>query len=151
MNAVQFLKQEHEKAKAEFEKVLKASPTTRGDLWKQLVPELEVHEQIEDACLYEPIARDAAARDSLVAAWRDEHQAEVEKAEDLIEEIEELEPESKEWLAKVTELHTSLRAHIQEEEGTIFPRLPGVWDLARLERAGRELEEMKASKVSARR
>src|SRR4029453_14098281 len=115
MNAVQFLKQEHEKAKAEFEKVLKASPTTRGDLWKQLVPELEVHEQIEDACLYEPIARDAAGRDTLIAAWRDEHQAKGEKAADLIEEIEDLEPESKEWLAMVTELHASLQAHIQEE------------------------------------
>jgi uncharacterized protein len=151
MNAVLFLKQEHEKAKAEFEKVLKASPTTRGGLWEHLVPELQIHEEIEDVCLYEPISRNATNRDSLIAAWRDEHQAEVEKVEDLMEEIEDLEPESPEWLEKVTEVHTSLRAHIQEEEGTIFPRLPGVWDAARLERAGRELEEMKASKVSARR
>ncbi|HTK89634.1 MAG TPA: hemerythrin domain-containing protein [Verrucomicrobiae bacterium] len=150
MNAVQFLKQEHEKAKAEFEKVLKASPTTRGGLWEHLVPELEVHEQIEEACLYEPIARDASGRDAMIAGWRDKHQSEVEKVKDLIEEIEDLEPESQEWLTKVNEVHTSLRTHIQEEEGTIFPRLPGVWDAARLERAGRELEEMKASKVSTR-
>jgi hypothetical protein len=143
MNAVQFLKQEHEKAKAEFEKVLKASPTTRGGLWEHLVPELEVHEQIEEACLYEPIARDASGRDAMIAGWRDKHQSEVEKVKDL-------EPESQEWLTKVNEVHTSLRTHIQEEEGTIFPRLPGVWDAARLERAGRELEEMKASKVSTR-
>ena len=33
MDAIQFLKQEHEKAKAAFGKVLKAAPETRGQLW----------------------------------------------------------------------------------------------------------------------
>ena len=47
MDAIQFLKQEHEKAKAAFAKVLKAAPKTRGQLWTKLQPELEAHEQIE--------------------------------------------------------------------------------------------------------
>src|SRR4029077_3726309 len=50
MDAIQFLKQEHKKAKAGIKKVLKASPEDRGDLWTDLEPELEAHEQIEDAC-----------------------------------------------------------------------------------------------------
>ena len=58
MDAIQFLKQEHEKAKAAFAKVLKAPPKTRGLLWAKLQPELEAHEQIEDTCLYEPLSRE---------------------------------------------------------------------------------------------
>jgi hypothetical protein len=51
MNAIQYLKQEHQKAKAGFENVVKAAPASRGQLWTKLQPELEAHEQIEDACL----------------------------------------------------------------------------------------------------
>ena len=151
MNAVQFLKQEHEKAKAEFAKVLSAPATQRGEMWEKLEPELQIHEQIEDACVYEPLSRDADSRDKVLAEWREAHQEEVDTVEDLLEEIEDLEPDSDEWLDKVTEVHTNLKNHIQEEEGQIFPRLGKVWDEARLQRAGQELEEMKAAKTGAAR
>jgi hypothetical protein len=60
MDAIQFLKQEHQKAKAAFENVLKAGPASRGQLWTKLQPELETHEQIEDACLYAPLSREGS-------------------------------------------------------------------------------------------
>jgi hypothetical protein len=63
MDAIQFLKQEHKKAKATLKKVLKASPESRGALWTELEPELKAHEQIEDACLYGPLAREAGRTD----------------------------------------------------------------------------------------
>lgn len=44
MDAIEFLKQQHRKAKAAFEQVLKASPGSRGQLWTKLQPDLEVHE-----------------------------------------------------------------------------------------------------------
>lgn len=149
MNAIQFLKQEHEKAKAEFAKVLAASPEERGHLWEELTPELELHEQIEDACLYEPLARDAEGADPVLAKWREDHEQEVEKVEDLIGEIDELDAEEEEWLAKVKEVHASLQTHIREEEGSIFPRISKVWDQARLDKAGQELEEMKSQADAA--
>jgi hemerythrin-like domain-containing protein len=151
MNAVQFLKQEHEKAKAEFAKVLSAPATKRGELWAKLEPELKIHEQIEDTCVYKPLSQDADGRDKVLAEWREAHQEEVDTVEDLLEEIEDLEPGSQEWLDKVTEVLTNLRSHIQEEEGQIFPRLSKVWDEARLKQAGQELEGMKASKTGAAR
>src|SRR5436189_188405 len=88
MDAIQFLKQEHQTAKAEFEKVLQASPKARGGLWQKLSPELEAHEQIEDACLYEPLSREAGGKDPKLAGWRQRHQDEVDEVEDLISEIE---------------------------------------------------------------
>jgi hemerythrin-like domain-containing protein len=149
MDAIQFLKQEHQTAKAAFEKVLQASPEARGDLWQKLSPELEAHEQIEDACLYEPLAREAGGKEPKLAEWREKHQAEVEEVEDLISDIDDLTPEDEEWLTKVKEVHTSLKTHIEEEEGEIFPMVSEVWDNARLKQAGTKMEEMKSKKAGA--
>lgn len=149
MDAIKFLKKEHQTAKAEFEKVLKAPPGKRGQLWEKLAPELEAHEQMEDACMYEPLSQDAEGQDPVLAEWRQEHQAEVDKVAELMNEIDGLAPEDAKWLKKVTEVHTSLKTHIEEEEGNIFPRISKVWDEARLEQAGTEMKEMKAEATGA--
>ena len=86
MNAIQFLEREHEHAKAEFAKVLEASPVQRGALWAALIPQLATHEDIEDACVYKPLARDAAAADPTLATWREHHQQEVSRVERLMGE-----------------------------------------------------------------
>ena len=148
MNAIQFLKQEHQKAKAAFENVLKAAPASRGQLWTKLQPELEAHEQMEDACLYEPLSRDASKADSKLAEWRKKHQHEVDQVEGLVKELAKLEPEDASWLTKLKAVHTSLESHIREEEQDIFPRISKAWDETKLERAGTELQEMKAKKVA---
>ena len=147
MDAIQFLKQEHEKAKAAFEKVLKAAPESRGQLWTKLQPELEAHEQIEDACLYEPLSRDAGKTDSKLADWRKKHQNEVDKVEGLIKDMGELDPEDASWLTKLKAVHASLESHIREEEQDIFPRISKVWDETKLKQAGTEMKEMKAKKL----
>jgi uncharacterized integral membrane protein len=144
VNALQFLKQEHQKAKAAFDKVLQASPQQRGGLWQELAPELKLHEEIEDSCLYQPLAQDAASKDKALAEWRQHHQAEVEKVGGLLEAIHRLRPEDSPWLGKVKEVHAALEHHIQEEEGTIFPKISKVWDENRLERAGTQMAEMKS-------
>ena len=149
MNAIQFLKQEHETAKAAFEKVLRASPETRGELWQKLSPELAAHEQMEDACLYGPLSREAGGKDPKLAGWRKKHQAEVDEVEGLMDEIEDLLPQDEKWLTKVKQVHASLKTHIQEEEGEIFPRISKVWDEARLEQAGTQMKEMKSKQVDA--
>ena len=144
VNAIQFLKQEHQKAKAAFGKVLQASPQQRGGLWQGLAPELKLHEEIEDTCLYEPLARDAASKDKELAEWRQRHQAEVAKVGGLLETIHGLRADEAAWLGKVKEVHGALEHHIEEEESTIFPRIGKVWDEGRLERAGAQMAEMKS-------
>jgi hemerythrin-like domain-containing protein len=147
MDAIQFLKQEHQKAKAAFEKVLKAAPESRGQLWTKLQPELEAHEQIEDAGLYEPLARDAGKTDSKLADWRKKHQTEVAKVDGLIKDMGKLDPENASWLTKLKLVHASLESHIREEEQDIFPRISKVWDETKLKQAGTEMKEMKAKKL----
>ena len=143
MDAIQFLEQEHEKAKAAFEKVLKAAPESRGQLWAKLQPELVAHEHMEDACLYEPLSRDAGKTDSKLADWRKKHQQEVDKVEGLIKEVGKLDPEDASWLTKLKVVHASLESHIREEEQDIFPRISKVWNETKLKEAGTEMKEMK--------
>jgi hemerythrin-like domain-containing protein len=147
MDAIQFLKQEHQKAKAAFAKVLKAAPESRGELWATLKPELAVHEQIEDACLYEPLSRDAGKTDPKLADWRKKHQTEVDNVDDLIKDIATLDPEDASWLTKLKAVHASLESHIREEEQDIFPRISKVWDDKKLKQAGTDMKEMKAKKL----
>jgi uncharacterized integral membrane protein len=143
-NAIEFLKQEHQRAKAAFDKVLRASPQQRGGLWQELAPELKLHEEIEDACLYEPLSRDAALSDRELAGWRKRHQEEALEVGNLLEVIRYLRPEEAAWLGKVKEVHMSLERHIREEEGTIFPRISKACDENRLERAGAQMADMKS-------
>jgi len=148
MNAIQFLKQEHKKAKAGLKKVLKATPETRGERWAELQPELEAHEQIEDACLYEPLARAAGKADAKLAEWRKKHQKEVDRVEGLIKDMETLDPDEGAWLTKVKAVGASLESHIREEEQDIFPRISKVWDEKRLKQAGTDMNDMKAKKLA---
>jgi iron-sulfur cluster repair protein YtfE (RIC family) len=147
MDAIQFIKQEHQKAKAAFAKLLEAAPARRGGLWNELHPELKAHEEIEEACLYGPLEEDGPS-DAKLAEWvLDRHGEEVQKVEALIEKTSSLNPQGERWLAVVHEIHGALENHIRQEEGEIFPLISQAWDEARLAQAGEEMSEMKAEKT----
>lgn len=147
MDAIQFLKQEHKKAKAAFGKLLEAPPAKRGALWKELQPELKAHEAIEEACLYGPLEEDGPS-DPTLAEWvADGHEEEVQEVEGLIKETERLEPQDERWLTTVRKIHGALENHIRQEEGEIFPRVAEAWDQSRLAKAGDQMAEMKTEKA----
>lgn len=150
MDAIEFLRQEHRKAKAAFEELLAAGPAQREEKWKGLKPELKAHEKIEEQCLYGPIARDGAS-DPVLSEWvSDRHQDEVHEVEGLIKETEGLDPGDRRWLATVGQIKTALENHIKQEEQDIFPRIGKIWDRTRLEEAGREMHLSKAEKAGRR-
>ena len=146
MNAIRFLKHQHGEAKAGFEKVESAAADQRRSHWQKLRPELELHEKLEETCLYDPVSNEPQADASLVN-WEKVHHREVQEAESLIKSIDRLDPTTDEWLATVKKLHSALEQHIRTEEGEIWPKIEGVWDASRLEEAGRKMEAMKAAKA----
>jgi hemerythrin-like domain-containing protein len=148
MNAIQFLKNEHEKAKRAFAEIQAASASQRAELWANLEPELKTHEQIEEEALYGPVAQEVGAKDTTLKEWQKHHHDEVTEAEALIEEIDELDPSTDEWMDKVEELNDILEHHIQEEEGNIWPRIEQAWDRSKLEHAGQQMEMLKQQKRS---
>jgi hemerythrin-like domain-containing protein len=148
MNAIQFLKNEHDKAKRAFAEIQAASGSQRAQLWANLEPELKTHEQIEEEALYGPVAQEVGPKDESLKEWQEQHHEEVSEAEALIEEIDDLDPSADEWIEKVEELKETLEHHIQEEEGTIWPRIEQAWDRSKLEHAGQQMEMLKQQKRS---
>src|SRR5262245_29441395 len=116
MNAIEFLKKEHEKAKAAFQEIERASANQRGQLWTKLAPELKLHEQLEDRYLYGPLASEVGARDQMLAKWPQAHDQEVHQAESMIQKITSGTPSDERWLGMVRELKSALEQHIQKEE-----------------------------------
>lgn len=147
MNAIQLLKNEHETAKRMFGQILAASAAQRAELWAKLEPELKVHEQIEEAALYGPVAQEIGSTDEALNEWPEQHHEEVVEAEALIKEIDGLDSATDEWLEKVEELQEALEHHIDEEEDDIWPRIQQVWDEAKLEHAGQQMETLKRQKM----
>ena len=144
MNAIEFLKSQHKEAKAGFQKLEQASEAQRGQLWKHLSPELKLHEQMEQKCLYGPLSKDT--HDPTLASWPDRHAGEVREAEQLIAGIDRRSPGDREWLQDVKRLHSALDEHIREEEREIWPKVEKAWDGSRLEEAGQRMAAMKAEK-----
>jgi Hemerythrin HHE cation binding domain len=147
MNAIHLLKREHEQAKRALAQILEASAGQRGGLWAKLQPELKVHEQIEEAALYGPVAQEAGSREPALQRWQQHHHTEVSELETLIREIGGLEPIDDAWMQTVGKLRLTLEHHIREEEGDIWPRIQQVWDAAKLEHAGQQMEHLKREKL----
>jgi len=148
VNAIRFLKQQHEEAKQAFERIEQASPEQRGELWKHLSPELKLHERVEEEHVYGPAAAEAKADDTL-ADWPDDHHEQVEEAEQLIVRIDQAPAADPQWLQQVQKLKSALEEHIQLEEQEIWPRIERTWDAARLEQAGAQMEAMKREASAA--
>ncbi len=147
MDAIQMLKQEHEQAKKIFGEIEQASEETRAQLWKKLKPELKVHEQLEEAALYGPVAREVGSKDAKLSDWEAHHREEVSELESMIQEIGELEVSDPEWIEKVKELQQTLEHHIEEEEGDVWPRIQRVWDHEKLTYVGEQMAKMKRQKT----
>ena len=141
MQAIQLLKQEHGKAKKAFEEIESAPALGRSALWGKLRPE-RLHQQMEEKCLYGPVAREVQG-DASLASWETTHIHEVQEAEGLIKEIDRLDPAGESWLATVKKLRGALEQHIRKEEQDIWPKIERAWDSTRLEEAGRQMEAMK--------
>jgi hemerythrin-like domain-containing protein len=150
MQAINFLKEEHGKAKAAFQEIEAAPAPQRRALWTKLRPELELHEQMEEKHLYGPVAREVQV-DRAFAEWERAHHQEVQEAEGLIKEIDSLDATDSKWLATVKKLRGALEQHIRKEEQEIWPRIEQVWDAGRLEEAGRQMAAMKHEETAAAR
>jgi hemerythrin superfamily protein len=147
MNAIQLLKNEHETAKNMFAQIKAAGPEQRAQLWAKLEPELKVHEQMEETALYGPVARQVGSQDETLADWQDHHHEEVTEAEALIGEIREIDPTTGQWMGRVDALRQTLEHHIEEEEDDIWPRIERLWDQAKLEQAGQQMERLKRERM----
>jgi hemerythrin superfamily protein len=141
MNALEILKQDHQKVKGLFQAATKATDQTkRKDLFNQIDTELEIHAHIEETVFY-PAIEDLEELKDMVAEALEEHQ----EAKKLLDELEQLGAESHDFGSKLQQLIEAVEHHVQEEEGEMFPKIRELFDEDELEQLGKELESAKGA------
>lgn len=105
---------------SEFESLLSddGSEDQRAEVVRQICQALTAHATVEEEILY-PAARDALGDDDMI----DEAVAEHASVKELIEQIQGMEPSDELFDSTVRMLQESVDAHVEEEEGELFPRL----------------------------
>src|SRR5438309_11854164 len=138
MNALEILKQDHQKVKELFHEAIRGEQNKRKDLFDKLDTALEIHAYIEETVFYPAIEQHEELKD-MVAEALEEHQ----EVKMLLEEIEELGSESHDCGARLQELMESVEHHVAEEEGEMFAKVREVFDERELEELGNQLNSAK--------
>jgi len=144
MDALVLLVGDHNRVRGLFARFKKAKEAediaemTR--LADTVIAELTVHTTIEEEIFYpatKPLSEDATEN---VAEGMEEHN--VAKA--LMAELQDLEPGSETWIAKMTVLIESVEHHADEEEEELFPEVRSKTDAATRASLAEQLEARKA-------
>src|SRR3546814_9683183 len=112
------LHEDHERAKETIDRIKDTTEDARevrGSLFAQLKNDLQVHTQFENQVFYPAVAENPQAKD-LVEDGIDEH----EDAEALLEELDEGDKGSLDWIDRLEQLEDVLLHHIADEENEIF-------------------------------
>lgn len=148
-DALAMLKADHDKVKKmfkDFEKLDSDESQEKAQLVRQACAELKIHTQLENELVY-PAVREAIDDDDLMDEALVEHQA----AEELISQLEQMEPGDEMYDAKFTVLGEYVNHHIAEEQKEMFPKakkakidLAGLGEqmLARKQELMKEIPEM---------
>lgn len=121
-NALELLKDDHTSVSSLFERYedekQALSSVEKGGLAKEICDKLSIHAQIEEELFYPACKAALEDADDLLAEAKVEHQS----LKMLIAQIEQEEPETDEFDAKVKVLGEYVKHHVKEEEGELFPK-----------------------------
>jgi hemerythrin superfamily protein len=116
---IDHLTADHEQIKVLFSDVMFVRPENRADVFCQLVTELVQHEVAEEVVVFPEVRRSSPEAAAVVDARRHE-QAEVEQ---MLAQMENVEPTNPEFTAALAELSTAVINHATAEERGVFPLL----------------------------
>lgn len=114
------LQDDHRRVKSLFQKLERAKSDSeqRSQLAEQACRELRIHAALEEELFY-PAIRDQIRDEELVDQAEVEHQS----ARQLIEQLEQLDPQDPRHAATCRVLAEYVQHHVQEEEKQIFPQV----------------------------
>jgi hemerythrin superfamily protein len=141
MNALEFLKEDHQKVKRLFQEISASSDRRRQkELFDKIDTELEIHTHIEETVFYPAIEEQEELKD-MVAEALDEHR----QAKELLEQLETLRADDHNFGSLLQQLMEAVEHHVEEEEGEMFPKIREVFDEDELEQLGEDLESAKGA------
>jgi len=144
MNAIDYLVKHHRQMEDHLEKLLAAEAPERATLFGSLADALVAHVTIEEQLFY-PAVKAQRTEDILLESL-EEHLSIKRVLADLVE----LSPEDVTFDAKLHVLKEQVEHHHKEEEEHLFPKAKKLFDEARLEALGEELERADAALVKSR-
>jgi hemerythrin superfamily protein len=143
-DAIVLLKDDHkavERLFKEFEKLVRddAAPSRKRKVVDRIIEELAVHAAIEEQRFY-PAVRDRCEElgDTVLEGLEEHHVVKW-----TLSELEGMDPAHERFDAKVTVLIESVRHHVEEEEGEMFPLVREAMGRKALRELGDQLVEAK--------
>lgn len=143
-NAIDLLKQDHEKVKGLLAKLTETTSRagkTRGKLLTQIGEELRIHAKIEERIFY-PAFRKAGKRgeEAMFYEATEEHKA-VEMQ--VLPDLESSDLASEEFTGRAKALKELVEHHANEEEREMFPKARDLLDEKTLEELGERMIQLK--------
>jgi len=146
MNAIELLKNDHDKVESIFEKLeptTERAVKTREELFTQLKQELDVHAHIEEKIFY-PAIKDAAATRAITLEGYEEHHV----VKILLGELAAMPVDTEQWTAKLKVLKENVEHHVEEEEDEMFVSARKVLSKEEIEELGARMEAEKKNQLS---
>ena len=140
MNAIELLKQDHDKVDRLFQKVKATKDEDHQELFEQIKQELDVHTHIEETIFYPKIKEEKELEDIVLEGIEEHHQVKM-----FLRELSGLADDSEKFEPKLKVLMEDVTHHVQEEEGEMFPKIEKIFDESTLEDLGKQMEEEKKS------
>jgi hypothetical protein len=148
VDAIALLRVMHSDTKFQFKNILGIADAGQAQqLWLDLQPMLDLHEDLEDQFVYTPLAEELGPRTPL-GDWLDRHDSDVAIVKQLIASVEAEGAGTPEWRMAVSRVADALNKHVTDEEGQIFGRIQQAWNSERLESVGAAIEQAKKQKLS---
>jgi hemerythrin superfamily protein len=121
-DAIKLLTTDHREVDALFKRFedAKEDDSLKADIVAEICDALSVHAEIEEEIFY-PAAREAL--DKQGNDLLDEAEVEHTSIKNLVEELEDADPDDNLYDAKVKVLMEYVKHHVKEEEGEIFPKV----------------------------
>ncbi|MBA4184268.1 MAG: hemerythrin domain-containing protein [Acidobacteria bacterium] len=139
MNAIELLKDDHDKVDKLFQKV---KATEEGEehkeLFKKIKAELDAHTHIEEKIFYPRLKEKEELEDIVLEGIEEHHQAKI-----FLRELASLTEDSEKFEPKLKVLMEDIEHHVMEEEGEMFPKVKKNFDKAELAELGKQMEEEK--------
>ena len=142
MNAIELLKEDHDRVDKLFQKVKATEESEHLELFEKIKAELDVHTHIEETLVYPKFIEDG---DEELQKITKEGIEEHRQAKMFLRELAALTEDSEKFEPKLKVLMEDIAHHVQEEEGQMFPMVKEQFDEYTLQMLGQELEKEKKS------
>ena len=140
MDALELLKEDHQKVKELFEEAEGTEDQKeKNRIFSEIQTELETHARIEETVFYPAMQQHEELKDMVLESIEEHRQIKT-----LLKEIDNLKSDSEKFEPKLKVLMENVEHHAEEEEeGKMFPKVSEICSAEDLEQLGQELEAAK--------